>query len=394
MVEAGGPALRDWIVGQGLRGEGVGGLLEGFVDRLVASGVTPWRVFLGLPTVGPDLRATNHVWRRGSGVLPERVSHATYATEAANSPIIWMLERGLEVHRWRLRGDAPHDPVFPMLEAMRAEGATDYVAHLVGFGGRTATALQGMALTLATDDPAGFREEALALIAEAAPLVGLAAYRMTLLDVAESVLDAYVGPDAGRRVLAGEMRRGYGEAATAALLFADLRGFTAVVEGAATSHERGAAFMERFGRHLAAMVEPVEARGGEVLKFLGDGLLAAFGYDPDEGPGEACARALAAAREALERNEALAADGLLGLDVALHLGTVFYGNIGAGRRLDFTVIGPAVNELARMETLCGTLGEPLLLSAAFARCCGAPTRSLGPHPLRGVAAPRELFAPA
>ena len=384
---------RDWLIGQGLEGAGLGPLLEGAAERLVGEGLPLGRAYLALPTVDPQIRVTNHVWRRDQGLSAEPIAHDRFQPAAADSPIFWMLERDLRRGRWRL---GPGDPPtgFAVLDDLRAEGATDYLVHLVGFGGRAATALRGTALTFAADAPGGFPDAALARLDALAPALALAAYRIALLDVAVGVLDAYVGLDAGRRVLAGEMRRGHGEALTAALLFADLRGFTGAVETAATSRERGGAFIARLGDHLAAMVEPVEARGGEVLKFLGDGLLAAFPYASEAGPGDACAAALAAAREALALNAPLAAEGGLGLDVALHLGTVFYGNLGAGRRLDFTVIGPAVNELARMEALCGALGEPLLLSGAFAECCGAPVRGLGSHALRGVGAPRALFAPA
>ena len=384
---------RDWLIGQGLEGDGLGPLLQGSAERLVADGVPLWRAYLALPTVDPLIRVTNHVWRRDRGVTAEPIGHERFQPRIDESPIFAMLEQDLTRGRWRL---GPADPPtgFTVVEDLRAEGATDYLVHLVGFGGRAATALRGVALTFAADVPGGFSDAALARLDAVAPTLALAAYRIALLDVAVGVLDAYVGLDAGRRVLAGEIRRGHGEALTAALLFADLHGFTGTVEAAATSQERGVAFIARLGDHLAAMVEPVEARGGEVLKFLGDGLLAAFPYAPEAGPGEACAAALAAARDALARNVPLAADGQLGLDVALHLGTVFYGNIGAGQRLDFTVIGPAVNELSRMEALCGRLGQPLLFSAAFAECCGAPVRSLGAHVLRGLETPRELFAPA
>lgn len=386
-------ATRDWLIGQGLEGDGLGSLLQGVAERLSGEGVPLWRAYLALPTVDPRIRVTNHIWRRDFGLSVDPVGHERFRPAPEESPIFGMLERDIRCGRWRLGPDTPPTG-FSLLEELRAAGATDYVVHLVGFGGRTTTALHGTGLTFATDDPDGFTDAALARLGALAPTLALAAYRIALLDVAVGVLDAYVGLDAGRRVLSGEMRRGHGEALTAALLFADLHGFTGAVEAAATSPESGATFIARLGDHLAAMVEPIEARGGEVLKFLGDGLIAAFPFPAEAGPATACAAALAAAREALALNAPLAADGRLGLDVALHLGTVFYGNVGAGRRLDFTVIGPSVNELARMESLCGSLGEPLLLSAAFAECCGAPVRTLGAHVLRGVGTPRELFAPA
>lgn len=189
----------------------------------------------------------------------------------------------------------------------------------------------------------------------------------------------------------GRIRPGEGHCVTAAILFADLRGFTSATE------REGPAVIERLGRHLTALADPVEAAGGEVLKFMGDGLLAAF---PVAGEvTTACDAALSAAREAIARN-ALVNDAHpqtprldVDVDVALHLGEVFYGNIGAASRLEFTVIGPAVNEAARIESLCGRLDRELLMSESFARACSAPVTSLGRFALRGVSGEREVFAP-
>jgi adenylate cyclase len=282
---------------------------------------------------------------------------------------------------------------FEVLEDLRAQGDTEYLAHLVSFGGvsQAPTALYGVALSVCTDAPGGLGAETACLLEDLAPLLGLAAYRIALLTVTTDVLGAYVGRDAGRRVLMGEMRRGQGHVLPAALMIADLRGFTSVAE------TEGEGLISRLGEHLAAMTEPVEAAGGEVLKFMGDGLLAAFPAGEGSSPDAACRAALRAARDALARNAAVDArhpGSALPLDVALHLGDVFYGNIGAGSRLDFTVIGPAVNEVARIETLCGALDRPLLMSAPLAACCGEEVVSLGRHLLRGVAEPREIFAPA
>jgi adenylate cyclase len=190
-------------------------------------------------------------------------------------------------------------------------------------------------------------------------------------------------------VLSGEIRRGSGTTITAALFVADLRGFTALADMA------GVSLIGRLDRHLEAMAEPVAEQGGEVLKFMGDGLLAVFPIDETRPAEEACAAAVRAAQAALARNEAvnraLPDETPLHLDIALHCGDVFYGNIGAAGRLDFTVIGPAVNEASRMEALCATLGCPLVMSERIARASPAPVRSLGRHRLRGIASGRELF---
>ncbi|WP_256369835.1 adenylate/guanylate cyclase domain-containing protein [Microvirga sp. KLBC 81] len=203
------------------------------------------------------------------------------------------------------------------------------------------------------------------------------------------MLDTYVGLSAGRRVLSGEIRRGSGTTLTAALLFADLRGFTALADMA------GMDLIARLDQHLEAMVEPVTEQGGEVLKFMGDGVLAAFPITAERTREEACASAIRAAQSALERNAAVNRlrdrETSLDLDIALHCGDVFYGNIGAAGRLDFTVIGPAVNEASRMEALCQSLGCSVIMSESVASVSPVPVEPLGHHRLRGIAAKRELF---
>jgi adenylate cyclase len=210
-----------------------------------------------------------------------------------------------------------------------------------------------------------------------------------------ALAQAYLGSDAGARVLSGETRRGAVVAIEAALLIADLRGFTALADRVA-----GEALVEALNDYLEQLGGAVEGQGGQILKFLGDGALAIFAVGAPEADGHdaVCARALAAGEAALAavaaRNAARAAAGeaTLALDVALHVGRVMYGNVGARERLDFTVIGPAVNETARIEQLCAPLGTTLLMSAAFAARCGRKVRSLGAHAMRGVALPQELFA--
>jgi adenylate cyclase len=323
-------------------------------------------------------------------VVQDGVEHDRFPNAFDTSPIAFMLANNKARHRWKL-STAEAREGYALLDELHAEGDTEYAAHIVRFGGSATTALQGVALTVCTDLADGFTLRELGFLNELVPALALAVYRIALFDMTTSVLDAYVGHHAGLRILNGEIRRGHGGRVSAAILIADLRGFTAASEAGS-----GEALISRLGEHLAAIAEPIEEAGGEILKFLGDGLLAAFAIEDEPGP--ACAAALRAARAALSRNEAvnarLTGRTHLPLDIALHRGDVFYGNVGGGSRLDFTVIGPAVNEASRIETLCGQLDEPLLMSAAFAGCCAHPVRSLGLHRLRGVAEPREIFAPA
>lgn len=379
--------LASWIIEQSLTGPSLSSLIEGLCERLNGLGVPVWRAYVALPMVSPELRGMNHYWVRGQGASREGVRHDTYAGAFEASPFWPMLQDGVVVRRWPL-GSLNGPTGFPVVDELREAGATDYVAHLVSFDATETHAMRGAAISFATDAPAGFDDGDLERLGRLVQLLGLAACRFATSDLVLDVLGAYVGRDAGRRVLSGEMRRGEGHRLTAALMFADLRGFTSA------SETGGQDLIPRLGSHLAAMAEPVEEVGGEVLKFLGDGLLAAFPAAEGD-PTAACAAMLRAAREALRRNAALNAtlpeDLRLDLDVALHLGQVFYGNVGAGSRLDFTVIGPAVNEAARLEALSGELGHALLMSEPFARACGCPAIGLGRHRLRGVSAPREVF---
>lgn len=379
--------LEDWIVEQGLRGSDVGTLLAGFAEQLVAEGMPLVRAYLALPTVNPTIRVYTHVWTRSAGTVVEGVSHERNAQAFEESPFAYMMKTEQTSCYWLV--DGPGVRQFAVFDDVRREGGTDYLARLFSFDNTSAPDLRGIGISFSTSRSEGFRPEEIARIDALLPLLGLAAYRMTLFDLTVAMLDTYVGLSAGRRVLSGEIRRGFGTTITAALLFADLRGFTSLADTA------GMDLIARLDRHLEAMADPVAEQGGEVLKFMGDGLLAAFPITEERSREEACAAAVRAARTALDRNAAVndlhAGETPLSLDIALHCGDVFYGNIGAAGRLDFTVIGPAVNEVSRMEALCNSLDCSVVLSESVASVSPAPVRSLGRHRLRGIATERELF---
>ncbi len=377
--------LEDWIVEQGLRGPDMVSLLSGFVERLTAEGVPLARAYIALPTVNPTIRAYTHAWTRTGGMMVEGVSHERNAEAFELSPFAHMMRMDEERAYWRV--DGPDAQRFGVFEDVRQAGGVDYLARLFSFDNASAPDLRGVAFALSTHRPEGFLPDEIARIDMLLPLMGLAAYRMTLLDLTVGMLDTYVGFSAGRRVLSGEIRRGFGTTIKAALLFSDLRGFTTLADTA------GMDLIARLDRHLEAMADPVAEEGGEVLKFMGDGLLAAFAITEERSQEQACAAAIRAAQAALERNDAVnrLEETPLSLDIALHCGDVFYGNIGAAGRLDFTVIGPAVNETSRMEALCGILDSSVIMSGSVAASSPVPVRSLGHHRLRGIAAERELF---
>jgi adenylate cyclase len=381
--------LTQWIVAQGLQGSSLSTLIADISQKLTDEGMQLWRTYLALPTVNPLFRVVSSTWRRGGEAVSETISHEQGPRVFQESPFGFMLREGHERRRWHLETPGG-DEGFEILANFKKAGATDHFACLFSFRNPDAPSLEGMVASFTTDRPGGFTDAELETLSKISPLVGLAAYRIALFDLAAGMLDTYVGLSAGRRVLNGEIRRGIGQTIYAALLFADLRGFTSLAD--AMPAER---LIGRLDEHFDAMAEPVTERGGEVLKFMGDGLLAVFQIAVDSSPNDACAAAVAAALEALLRNKAVnerhAGEARLDLDIALHLGEVFYGNIGSGSRLDFTVIGPAVNEASRMEALCGKLGTSLVFSRNFAKACGRDVQSLGHHTLRGLADERELF---
>jgi adenylate cyclase len=324
-----------------------------------------------------------------------------------NSPIGYLIRQGeaaaatasaTEVRpranlRRRLSGaEAQLD--LPMLSDLAAAGATDYYAEVIRFGDvGDASRGTGIGYSFATDRPSGFEDDHLSLLKAVLPAVSLAMMTHAGYTIASSLLEAYLGADAGRRVHAGAIERGSVEKIRAVLWFADIRAFTAIAD--TTPGEVVIEFLDEVFETLTASLRP---RGGEVLKFLGDGMLAIFPFE-DATRDQVCHQALDAAAEAMSAVDRLnavrfaAGKPAAAVDLALHLGEVLYGNVGAVDRLDFTVIGPAVNEAARIETLCEPLGRKVLVSADLAAAVGYDCRlvPLGQHRLRGVREPREIY---
>jgi len=272
---------------------------------------------------------------------------------------------------------------FPVLEDIRAEGATDYAALPLAFSDG-----QIHALTLATDAPGGFRTEDLGHIHEILPLLGRLVEVHSLHRTARTLLDTYLGVHTGARVLEGRIRRGDGERIPAVVWMADLRGSTTLQE----TLDRDV-YLDLLNEFFEATAGSAIEAGGEVLKFIGDAVLAIF---PIQDEPRAAHQALSAAREALARIDRFnagpdAANGRLGMALALDIGEVNYGNIGVPGRLDFTATGPVVNQVSRLEGLCKVLGKPVLASGAFAESVAADLVPLGSHALRGVAEPVAVF---
>ena len=383
--------LIDWVLEFAVAHDDLDALVTGLSERLVAEDFPLLRASISLPTIDPNSRAVSYIWWRGKGTVIERMPHGDEQEENFQRSVIYDLQsRNLLVARFRL--DAGEGVSrFELLKELKGEGATDYLVRLVPFGSDQ-VALRGVALSVATDQAGGFTDAQCNLINRLVPALALAAYRVSVTRLAADALYVYLGPQAGRRVLAGKIRRGEGERMAAAILYADLKGFTNLTE-----REDPLRVVGWLNEHFDAIGNAVTKRGGEILKFMGDGLLAVFPVDdPDIRASMICKEALAAAEEAIVANSALnrrrvsTDEPRLDVDVVLHFGEVVYGNVGARRRLDFTVIGRAVNETSRMEPFCDLLGVNLLMSDEFAQRCGRETVSAGEFQLRGIAGARRL----
>jgi adenylate cyclase len=395
--------LHVWAVRQGLDGAPADILLDGLCKRLVEAGLPLSRVFAGMPTLHPQWGGYGYTWRRDlDAVEPAQFERGNeYDETVANSPFGYLMRQaGQASEPWlhlrrRLAGPAAQLD-FPSLEGYAAAGATDYFAEIFRFGGADGDPSHGTGIgySFATDRAEGFADDDLLLLQAVLPAASLAMMSHAGYTIASGLLAAYLGEDAGGRVHAGAVARGSVESIRAALWYADIRGFTAIADGTP-----GLAVIEMLDDTFETLTAPLRARGGQVLKFMGDGMLAIFPF-VDGTRDATCGRALDAASEAMRAIDRLnAARGAVGkpvaaVDLALHLGEVLYGNVGAADRLDFTVIGPAVNEAARIETLCEPLGCKVLVSAELAAAAAGNSRlrPLGRHRLRGVREEREIYA--
>lgn len=394
--------LHIWAVEQGLRGTGAEALFDGFCQLLIAAGLPIWRAFAAMRTLHPQWSGYSYTWRRDLNALQPNSWERDDDLDPVwlDSPFAWLLReaeqtpaRMLQMRR-RLSGPGASQE-FPVFTEFAAAGATDYFAMLCRFGAEGDPSHgTGIAYSFITQQPQGWSDDDLTLLRSVLPALSLAMMSHATHTIAGSLLAAYLGSDAGRRVHAGAIERGSVESIDAVLWYADLRGFTPIADASS-----GSVIVELLDEVFETLAAALRPRGGEVLKFLGDGMLAIF---PVTRPDRAatCRAALDAAAEAMlglaKLNEARRAGGkpVAAVDIALHLGEVLYGNIGAADRLDFTVIGPAVNEVARMETLCEPLDRNVLVSAELAAAAEAGERlePLGRHWLRGVRTDRELFA--
>lgn len=341
-----------------------------------------------LRTLHPQLVGATLEWRPGMREAAVRLhDRSTIATPAYLESPVRALFEGAEAIRERLDSyGAGSDPRYAILAELQAEGFTDYVALPMTF-----TDGKRHASSWATRRPGGFATAELLELDDLLPLLAMALEIRLNRRIARILLETYVGPRAGRRILDGEITRGSGETLRAAIWYTDLRGFTRL-----SQHTPLDRLLAVLNRYFDIVGDAVTARGGEILKFIGDGVLAVFPLET----GEACTRAyeaaLATCRGMREWNEERRAYGEspIGFGLALHVGDVLWGNIGTATRLDFTVVGPAVNAAHRLEGLAKELGREVVLSEAFVAVCPHSRdrlRPLGSFRLRDIDGPVAVY---
>jgi adenylate cyclase len=382
--------LAGWLMKELHRPNAEPDFFEELCRRLTAEGIDIARAFCGLLSLHPLFVSRNFVWTPAGGAKVHLNEVGIQTSDFYFKSPVYLIHQGATEVRQRL--DVDEDLLdFEIWRKARSEGMTDYIAlplcHSTG---------EVNVLSFATRRRAGFSADHIARLKDLLPLIAI---RMELLNsyfATNTLMSTYLGEAAARRVLAGTIHRAEGETLKAAIYFCDLRGFTSLSDNLEAEE-----IIETLDDYFDCMIEPIKALGGEVLKFMGDGMLAIFPMDARTGQ-LACQSALASAEEGVRNLEALnlsrVADGKrnLAVGVGLHAGDVIFGNIGSADRLDFTVIGRAVNEVSRVESLTRALDRPVLMTADFAEIHGdgRDVMSLGFHALPGVSTPAEIFAPA
>jgi adenylate cyclase len=383
-----------WLMAQALTDADLETVVRGCCERLHGAGIPLARVHLSFSVLHPLYRALGFTWRRSEGLQVEGYRHTADGKTNDRfkmSPYYHLMKHKLEHLRRRLDTDAPAE--FPIFDDLKKEGLTDYLAFITAFD---ATKQQGMLGSWSTNSRDGFSDDEIEALIRVQDRLAVAAKMAVRGDVAKSALMTYLGPNAGQRVLSGQIKRGDGETIRAAIVWGDLRNSTAMAEQLGRQ-----TYIDNLNSFFDNVSGSVADAGGEILGFVGDGFLAIFPCERNQKEStEACQLALAGAQEAVNRmetaNRARITGGELplGFGIGLHIGNVMFGNVGLPDRLSFSVFGSAVNEATRLEQLTKKFGSPVIASAAFRDYCGGDWEALGNEILRGSDSPMDVYRPA
>lgn len=376
-----------WLFSDGRQIEDTKALIQGVGEHLLSAGAPVWRIRIAVVTLHPQIAALGVTWERGKPAQGARIRHGfENSSDYLGSPVAHVFETGGRFRR-RLT-ELDHHTDHEVLHNIARMGGTDYLALPMKFNaGRRASVF-----AVASDRVEGFTEGDISQLTALVDFVTPVLEVLTTKNLAQNLLDTYVGHRTGSKVLQGSIKRGDAETIETALWFSDLRDFTALTETLPREN-----LLETLNTYFEFVAAAVTARGGEILRFIGDAMLIVFPADREGGIVAASEVAIDSAVDAFSSLAALnhrrrrRGEPVISFGVGLHVGEVIYGNVGAPDRLDFTVMGPAVNRTARLEGLTKTVGKPMLLSKDMADIIGRETRSLGRFPMKGIAAPQEVF---
>jgi len=397
--------LSAWLTQAGLAGTAETDIVSGVCERCVTAGIPLGRAHLFIDTLHPVHEGRLFRWGFGPNepLVHEYgrtslegldasgpVSLDVQATDSwRRGPFYNMLQTGASRLRRRLNADTKDE--FSLLPDWFAAGMTDYVAIITRFAAEGIIGeMDAVYSSWGTRVPDGFNDGQLAALEGIVPYLALAIKSVSLARMTRTLMETYLGRDAGQRVLSGRIVRGIAERIDAVVWFSDLRGFTRIID---TAPEQVIPLLNDYSD---VIVSAIHEHGGDVLKLIGDGTLAIFTAEDRMHACNAALSAAIAARQGvaeLKKRRAAEDKPVTDMYLGLHVGKVFYGNVGSRERLDFTVLGPAVNEASRIAAMCRSVDQPVLISAAFADVADMKRRlvSVGRYALRGVSHPQELF---
>jgi adenylate cyclase len=382
-----GSGIVEWLAGEALQDTQPAKLYGELCQRLRSVGVPILRGQVAFRVLHPLYDASTLEWTAEKGVVVEHFRpEQSGQDDFLNSPLGHVMIHRLPVLRRRLTGDTALMD-FGVLEEFRVLGGTDYIVFAVGFD---SAGDNGVLCSWLGDRATGFTDQEIVELQRITRQLSIALKSKIERNVAQNIAHAYLGKRAGQAVLNGLIRRGDGEKITAALWYSDLRQSTELADRLSAE-----AFLQLLGRYFEMTAASVLDHGGEVVSLIGDAVLGLFRIEG--APDEACGRALAAANEARRRlnaSQPVANNTAFDFGISLHLGQVIYGNVGVPERLQFTLVGSAVNEVVRVQDLTKSLGHPLLATGPFARRAAGAWQPLGEHRLRGLETPMPILTMA
>ncbi|MFL4471914.1 adenylate/guanylate cyclase domain-containing protein [Tateyamaria armeniaca] len=394
--------INDWLMQEALDENPLTSIVETFGRRLVEGGVPVARISIGRSILHPTIGLLDVQWEQDTGqvntqAVPRQI--VRNSLEIFDTPF-GELSKGKTDRLFADLRDPDEVARFPMFEQLAARGMTYYAAFSRSFGRthhlyeRISNEFRGASLSFTTKRFSGFSQADLDGLERVLPAFCICLRMDIERFVAGEILETYLGKISGKQVLDGQVERGDGQEIDCAILYSDLRGSVTLSQTLDST-----AYLDTVNAYFDCVATAIDEHGGEVLKFIGDGVLAIFPFDEANRPrANMCAAALSSAQEAFARaehaNRGRSGDGLpaLHFGVGLHVGTVIYGNVGTARRLDFTATGPAVGLASRCEGMTRELDTPLVATGAFAEHCPRAGADLGQHRLRGFADPIALVS--